>query len=193
MSSANNQCADAHPTLAADTRSAQARAVVLALGSRFRGDDGVGPYVLDLIADHVRQSKRIDAIEGAEDAMALINAWQEADLAVVIDAAVSGVKPGTVHRLDGGAQLLTRELAGCSSHGLGLAEAVELARLIGRMPQRLLVYAIEVATLEAGAPLSAAVRAAANTVNLEIRTQLAPYEDSMDCDPQRDASESDDA
>jgi hydrogenase maturation protease len=48
----------------------------------------------------------------------------------------------------------------CSTHALGVAEAIELARALGRLPARLEVYAIEGARFTAGAGLSPAVEQA---------------------------------
>ena len=39
---------------------------------------------------------------------------------------------------------------GCSTHGFGPAEAIEVGRALGRLPQRIRVYAIEAAQFEPG-------------------------------------------
>ncbi len=57
---------------------------------------------------------------------------------------------------------------------MGLAEAVELARALGRLPARLVVYGIEAASFETGAEPSAAVRAAAESVADAATKDLAP-------------------
>ena len=55
-----------------------------------------------------------------------------------------------------------------STHALGLAEAVELARSLGRLPQRVVVYGIEGESFAFGKGLSAAVAAAADRVTEEV-------------------------
>ena len=47
---------------------------------------------------------------------------------------------------------------GASTHGLGVSEAIELARAVKRLPGRVVVYGVELGRLEAGEPLSLAVR-----------------------------------
>ena len=64
--------------------------------------------------------------------------------------------------------------ASASTHALGLAEAVELARALERLPPRLLVFGIEAASFETGAEPSAAVRAAAQRVADATAEELAP-------------------
>ena len=73
--------------------SGAAKVVVIALGNRFRGDDGIGPIVAERLKNNVadRPGGRVDGctiVEGKDDAMALVSAWENAALAVVIDAAV---------------------------------------------------------------------------------------------------------
>jgi hydrogenase maturation protease len=47
-----------------------------------------------------------------------------------------------------------------SSHALGAATSVELARALGRLPQRLLVIGVEADSISLGSPLSPAVATA---------------------------------
>jgi hypothetical protein len=50
---------------------------------------------------------------------------------------------------------------------------VELARALGRLPGRTIVYGIEGGTFDTGAPLSDAVQAAAAEVAASIRRELS--------------------
>ena len=156
--------------------------MVLALGTRFRSDDGIGPHVLGLLAKALGQDERIELLIGADDALAIIAAWEGQALTVVIDAAAPGVQAGRISRLEHQLDLNPNELAGCSSHGLGLAEAIRLGQLLGRMPQRLVVYAVEAASIDPGTALSAAVRAAATTVCNHVLRDLETFRDEGDAD-----------
>ncbi|MFT4584702.1 MAG: hydrogenase maturation protease [Gammaproteobacteria bacterium] len=146
------------------------KVVVIALGSRFRGDDGVGPAVADKLNCGVSE---YNIIEGCDDSMSILNAWENVALAVVIDAAVSGSPPGTVHRLEVDTEPLPRDIARCSSHGLGLAEAVELGKVMGRFPERLVVYAVEGQSFEPGAALSREVAAVTAAVAGNVAAEIA--------------------
>ncbi len=77
-----------------------------------------------------------------------------------------------LRRLDAAAGALPSDLATLSSHGLGLAQAIELARALGTLPRRCLVYAIEGARFTAGAPLTPAVARTAATVARQILREL---------------------
>jgi hydrogenase maturation protease len=156
------------------------KVVVISLGNRFRGDDAIGPFIAERLKEdsvdrHDGQAPR-SIIEGKDDAMALVNAWEDAALAVVIDAAVSGALPGTVRRMETGEQVLPKDLARCSSHGLGLAEAVELGKALGRLPGRLVIFSIEAATLEQGVAMSPQVMAAADEVVRRVEAEIVSFE-----------------
>ena len=59
---------------------------------------------------------------------------------VLVDAVTSGAPPGTVHRFDASEAALVVD-ANTTTHGLGLAETIELGRALGRLPARLLSWA----------------------------------------------------
>lgn len=98
----------------------------------------------------------------------MIEAWTGAILAVVVDAVVADPPaPGRMHRFVIGRD----EAAGgnaVSSHGLGVAEAVGLAAALGRMPDRLIIHAVEAADVGHGVGLSPAVAAAAAALTAAV-------------------------
>jgi hydrogenase maturation protease len=69
-----------------------------------------------------------------------------------------------VHRIDLAVEALPRELSFASSHAMGLAEAVALARTLGRAPRDIIVYAVEGARFDTGSGLAPEVAAAVATV-----------------------------
>ena len=84
---------------------------------------------------------------------------------MVVDAVRSGAAPGTVHRFDVGSGPLPAALrSSASTHLLGLAEALELARALGRLPARVTVYGIEAERFDTGAPVTPRVAAAIDDV-----------------------------
>ncbi len=101
--------------------------------------------------------------------MDLIEEWTGSDDVIVIDAVSSGAEPGTVHRLEAHKGRLPSELFRGSTHALGVAEAVELARALERLPARLTVIGIEGDSFDAGRGLTQAVEAAAALVTEELR------------------------
>jgi len=147
------------------------RVLVVGLGSPDRGDDAVGPQVAAAVAEHVA-ARGLDGVHVVEreDPTALVDlldptgataAW---DGVVVIDAVRSGTAPGTVTVLDVGSDGQDLRSLGArldpgpaGTHGFGLAGAIELARVLDRLPPRVVVVGIEAVGFDHGAPLAAAV------------------------------------
>jgi hydrogenase maturation protease len=138
--------------------------LVIGCGNRERGDDGVGPFV----AEQLRKLGISVEIQTGE-ALALIEAWRGCDDVVVVDAMVTGASAGTVCVWDGGKQMPTGSST-ASTHGLGVGEAIELARVLGRLPVRLQVYGIEAKSVDLGNELSPEVQCAAEEVVSRIAT-----------------------
>ena len=152
------------------TEPAETGALVIGIGNPLRGDDGIGPAVITRLARRVGCAHQLRLSGG--DAAELLDAWHGFDQVIVVDAAVSGAAPGTVHRIDAADAVLPATVGVTSSHGFGLAAAVELGRALGRLPARLVIYAVEARQMEDGAPLSAPVARAADQVTDTIRAEL---------------------
>ncbi len=147
------------------------RQIVIGIGNLERGDDAAGRIALERLRG--RLPADIELIEESGEAAALLAAMEGATAAYLIDACTSGAASGTVYRLDAAASPLPRALRSCSTHGLGLAEALELARALGTLPGRCIVYAIEGASFELGAPLSAPVRAQIDALVTPLAAEIA--------------------
>jgi len=111
--------------------------LVIGIGNPDRRDDGVGLAVARMI----RNGHTVEVVEKTGDLLELIELWDGARLAIVVDAVSSGRPPGTVIRIDTAGSAIPERVH--STHGLGLQAAIELAREIGRLPDNLIFFAIE--------------------------------------------------
>jgi hydrogenase maturation protease len=141
---------------------------VICVGNRWRGDDGVGSAVAARL-----RAQGVDVDELAGEPAGLIDAWAGAECVIVVDAVSSGAEPGLVHRVDATAGPLPVEVFGASTHLLGLGEAVELARALGRLPERLVVLGVEGKSFAAGEELSPEVAAAVGDVVEAVQEEAA--------------------
>jgi hydrogenase maturation protease len=136
------------------------RIVVMGVGNPWRGDDGIGPAVAAALRDRPGPggpSGPVDVVDLDGEAARLVDAWDGADLAVVVDAVRTGAPPGALHRLDADSM---RAAATASSHALGVQHAVALARALDRLPRRLVLVGVEGADFGHGTHLSDPVAAA---------------------------------
>jgi hydrogenase maturation protease len=122
------------------------------LGSRYRGDDAVGP----LVADRLRAAGAT-VLDCDDEPTRLLERWAGLELVVIVDAVCSGAPPGTVHRLPLDDGPLPRDLRLASTHAFSLPETLELARVVGRAPKRVVVLGVEGAAFGMGDPLTPAV------------------------------------
>jgi hydrogenase maturation protease len=133
-----------------------AEQAVICVGNRTRSDDAVGPAIGDQLA-----ACGLDIpvhITGGEPAE-LLDLWSGLDRVVVVDAVLTGRSaPGTVHVLSA-ADRAVEMASPASTHGLGLAESIELARSLNRLPADVRVVGVEAANLAPGSRLTPAVEA----------------------------------
>jgi hydrogenase maturation protease len=144
----------------------------IGVGNPYRCDDGAGPAVAARLRALLPST--VDVVDHDGEPAGLLDLWEGADLAFVVDAVVSDDPPGTVHRV---------EVTGCgvvavpgrpgSSHALGLGEAVELARVLDRLPARLVVVGITGARFGVGLERSAAVDDAVEEVAVALADEIA--------------------
>ncbi|CAA7625611.1 hydrogenase maturation protease [Magnetospirillum sp. UT-4] len=130
--------------------------LVIGIGHPYRGDDGVGPMVAERLA-----ATGVNAVAHHGEGAELMELWQGLERVVVVDATSGGGAPGTVRAWDAVAEKLPAALFPKGSHLFGLAEAVEMSRLLGRLPGGMMVLGVEGRHFAMGAPMSPEVAAAA--------------------------------
>jgi hydrogenase maturation protease len=144
--------------------------VVIGVGNELRRDDAAGLVVVRLLERKLPDGVHAVACEG--EPVSLLAAWEGHEHAIVVDATESGAEPGTIRRIAAHEGPLPPVLGGSSTHLLGLADAVELARALGRLPATTIVYGIEGASFAAGAGLSDPVAAAAERVAAAVLREV---------------------
>jgi hydrogenase maturation protease len=146
-------------------------ALVVGIGNPDRGDDGVGPAIARRVSGWV--SPGVSVLELGGDVLALIENWEGIPSVIVVDAVAPITQPGRLHRLDLAKNPLPVAFAPPSTHAFGLAEAVELARSLGRLPPFVVAYLVEGEQFEPGAPLSPTVAKAVEKVVERISLELS--------------------
>jgi hydrogenase maturation protease len=152
-----------------DTRGRAARKVI-GVGNAYRTDDAVGLAVARALAGTLPGD--VDVLEREGEPTSLIAAWEGADTVWIVDAVSSGAAPGTVHRVVATEEPVPASFARSSTHHVGLPEAIELSRAVGRLPRRLVLYGIEGRSFATGEALSPEVAAAVDAVAAAIRAEV---------------------
>ncbi|MGA7912886.1 MAG: hydrogenase maturation protease [Candidatus Dormiibacterota bacterium] len=148
------------------------RTLVAGIGNELRGDDAAG-----LLAARAIRALRLDNVdveENSDDVAALAESMARHAEVVVVDAVVSSAPPGTVRELNPDGSV-TRGRS--SSHGLGVSEALALARALGATPHVRLI-GIEGSQFALGSKPCTAVARAVRVVAERFAIQL---EESPPC------------
>ena len=119
------------------------RVVVAALGCEFRGDDGAGPAVLTRVRSRANGSETIVQLASP---FQLLGVWDEAELALVVDAVAPGDEPGSVVvvelQVDASSETCGLAAPRPSSHGLGVVEVLRVAAALDVAPRRVMLVGV---------------------------------------------------
>jgi hydrogenase maturation protease len=155
--------------------------LVIGVGNEFRRDDGVGITVARMIKALALPG--VEVYERCGEGTDLISSWCDRHLVFVIDAVSSGAPVGTVHRFEisagqdptqcPGPAMPPAHIFRGTSHQIGLGEAIELGRLLGQLPPRLVVYGVESVEFRDGVGLSALVEKAVSEVVTRVAAECS--------------------
>jgi hydrogenase maturation protease len=144
--------------------------IVIGVGNRFRGDDGVGLHVAeDLLSKHLHQA---DVVEHSGEGTSLMELWEKEDSVILVDAVHSGKPPGTIHRFDLEKEPLPAPILRDNTHTFGVVEAIELSRVLHQLPHHFVIYGIEGKSFDSDSELSPEALRAAQEVEEQIITDL---------------------
>jgi hydrogenase maturation protease len=108
------------------------RARIIGMGQEMAGDDGVGIAVIHRLRE-MEVPADIELVEVEESAAIIHHLVDGVEPTVLVDAVVGGGSPGRVITLELGAPELARVKL-LSTHGIGVLDAIELARSIAPQP-----------------------------------------------------------
>jgi len=156
------------------------KVAVIGIGQSLRGDDAAG---LEAVRQWMKKFQETAGrpevrVEASElPGLALLDMLENVDAAILIDAVQSSASPGTIYRLS------EKELSAFTSdaksaHGWGVAETLDMGRLLGKIngiPIRLI--GIEAEQTVMGADMSQAVRdsipVACEAIQEEIESMIS--------------------
>ena len=135
------------------------------------GDDQAGWLTIDaLLATGVQGDMGI-AIEKLDRPGAhLISLLENITWVILVDAMQGCGPAGRIQRFDRGDW--PQYTKGLSTHGLGVLDALSLARELGSLPSRIDLYGIEIGSANPGEPAGDAIQAAAQQLARRIAADL---------------------
>jgi hydrogenase maturation protease len=155
--------------IASETEAGRIR--IIGIGNALRGDDAVGLMVVRRFRNLAPPD--VDIAEHGGEGIDLFNLWNERDWVILVDAVCSGMSPGSIIRLDAIHEAVSAGAFRYSTHSCGIAESVELARVLNRLPRRLIIIGIEGKTFEMGNPLSPEANLAVDSAIKHLQAECA--------------------
>lgn len=145
---------------------------VIGIGSPF-GDDQAGWKVVEsLKEDNFIQShyQHVDANYFDRPGIRLLNLMYNANTVFLIDAVKSGNTIGTVFRFqDNEIQAVNSML---STHHMGVVDVLKLGSMINELPDSIILYGIEIDTIELNSVISEVVEKAIKQVVLYLKDEI---------------------
>lgn len=116
------------------------RTLVLGIGNLLRSDDGVGVHVVQRLK---KENLKADIVDAAIAGLGIIEMIGGYDKVIIVDAIMTGGKPGAIYRLS--RENLPNTVHLSYSHGVDLPTALRFGEEIMReeMPKEVVVFAIE--------------------------------------------------
>ncbi len=148
--------------------------LVLGLGNTLLSDDGLGPTLLNQLAESdARWKDQVEFVDGGTQGLALLGHLSGRRALIIVDALRRGAAPGTVHRLT-----LTelREVSpgrASSGHESNAGELLAAAQLLDELPDRLFVVGVEPEKIATGVGLSESVQHALPSASDQVNCLLA--------------------
>ncbi len=136
----------------------QRRTLILGLGNILLQDEGLGVRALERLTARYRLPAEVQAIDGGVMGLDLLPYLEGVTDLLILDAVQTGEPPGTLVRLEGEAIPAALSLK-MSMHQIGLQELLAVSRFQGHLPDRIVLWGMEPASLDPGLDLSPIVAA----------------------------------
>lgn len=148
--------------------------LVLGIGNVLLSDEGLGVHVIRALQDRYDLPEGVEAVDGGTSGMDLLDAVCSADAVAIVDCADLGAAPGTLREIEGEAVpafFRTR----ISPHQIGLSDLMGAAVLLGRLPARFALIAVEPASTELSMEMSPQGAEAAEAALARLVARLAAW------------------
>jgi len=138
---------DSHPTT-----------LVIGLGNPLRGDDGVGVRVIQMLAAQALPAD-VQLADGGTQGLGIVNLMEGQQRVILIDAAEVSRAPGEFVRFALDDARLLGDGQHLSVHTAGLRDALLLAQALKVLPDEVVIFGVQPASLEWNDKLSREVEA----------------------------------
>ncbi len=142
------------------------------IGNVLLGDDGVGPYLVQILASRYEFEDGVEVVDLGTPALDLIDRISGNDVVILIDSVKTGEAPGTVLLYRKKDIMQHRPTVRMDPHSPALVDAVLSTELFGVAPANLLLIGIAAESFDSGCTMSEAVKASLDSAIREVLHEL---------------------
>ena len=146
---------------------------VLGIGSPF-GDDQLGWEVIKLLQQKATLwpfiPRQLHIACCDRPGMHLLELMRAAQTVFLIDAVKTGATVGTLHRFQN--EEIENVNNSLSSHALGIAEAMKIGTILNILPQKIILYGVEINEVQLQFALSKPIIKAIKALSLQIESDI---------------------
>jgi hydrogenase maturation protease len=126
--------------------------LVLGIGNILLRDEGIGVHVINEL-QNMPLPENIEVVDGGTAGADLLDILAERQKIIIIDAIKSDSPPGTVLRFTLN-DIENADKASMSMHDIGIPETLQMAKMIGVMPEEIVFFGITPENLSCGLEVS---------------------------------------
>lgn len=152
--------------------------VVIGVGNLLLKDEGAGIHVLQAL-EKKNLPPGVQLFDGGVSGIGLLDFFQGASKALLIDAADMNRKPGTVLRFTPEDLRAQAQEIKFSVHDIGVAEVLELAKALGQSPEEVVIIGIQPKEIDWGTDLTPEVQASIPEVLQIIQEEITRGQDTI--------------
>jgi len=149
--------------------------LVLGLGNILLRDEGVGVRVVERLLEQYDFPEGVRVMDGGTLGLDLLPFLEEASRLLVIDAVQARKPPGTLVRLVGDEIPIFLDASKVSPHQEGLQDLLAVAVLKGYLPDEVVFWGAQIASLGVGLDLSEAVAEQVDALAEKVLAELAQW------------------
>jgi len=150
----------------------------IGIGNRFRSDDAAGIKIMEALSEDALPGASY--LEASGEGATLIEMIEKEEVVYLFDAVSSGQKPGTIFRFDAAAEKVPAKFFNYSTHAFSVAEAVEMARALNKLPPKLILFGVEGKNFEQAKQISNEVAGAIKKVVENVKKETTILNDASD-------------
>lgn len=155
----------------------QSKTLIIGIGNAYRCDDSVGLHLARKI--DAMAMTNVEVAETSGEGATLIEMIKERSEVLIFDAVSSQAEAGTAFRFEAHHEEIPTKFFNYSTHAFSLAEAIEMARALNQLPERLIVYGIEGKDFGSGRQMSPEVEQAMPQVLAKARKDIETLNQSL--------------